>query len=190
MTWGQIFYKYIRYPLRQYVADIIMNPRSRMRATKYINLYSYLFFFLAILLTTLREYLRNEDEHKKFIEVVSKNCPHLYSMEEASLEDCMMILLPVIILNLYNFANLGYEYEHLPEKHRLYNELPQSKRALRNVACFGVLLFLWLGDYLIDYVVIVNTEGNLFNTHNLMINLIFLIFYGTFLAILFPYLMY
>ena len=57
-------------------------------------------------MSVAREYFRNDKENDILMNKVAEKCAHFYSIEEQSLKDSLVIMLPMIIINCYNYMNL------------------------------------------------------------------------------------
>lgn len=105
--WGHYFYVYLRGHIYTFIADIIVYPNSRQRATKYYMIITYGIIILGAFLCHLRTYFRNEVEYEKILGVIKENCNHFYKPEDQSLKDCFIMIFPMVLLLIYGFVNMG-----------------------------------------------------------------------------------
>ena len=187
--WSHVFFVYLRLDIRRYIADIVTNPNTRLRSTKYFNFLIYLLIFHTFIMAICRSYFQNQAETDQLYHLISKKCDHFYTIENQSLKDSLILLFPIFLLNFYNFLNIGWTLKDKTKKNQRFRDLDTKKKGLRYLFFLSIAGLIFLLKISIDYIVIKNTVGNFFNGYNIFIYGIYMILLALFIGILYPYLM-
>ncbi len=124
------------------------------------------------------------------MKLVAKKCPHFFKIEENSINDSLLILLPIIMLILYYSCNLKHRIESYKLKNQIFSELEMTNKIFRIIVFFGSIGLLYFLKFLTDTFIIWNTVGDFYNAHNILVYFVYLILLGVFLSIVYPCLMY